>query len=175
MQRSATVRGISVKALVNRIPVIGRMTAVQRIAVLVMAAIAVLYVLSATNRAGGGGAEAIRHPGGFVGWLGHRFGGTPDADRADLSAPCLQDTRLTVTNGTCTITVARSGEDQRNVRLHSDSDVTVQAPAPGQDTLVRSDVEAGATVSVAVGAAGSDIDVICAGDRTCVLTLVTGE
>jgi hypothetical protein len=161
-------------ALISRIPVIGRLTNPQRVAVLVMVLIAVLYVLSATNHTGGD-SQAIAKPGGFVGWLGHRFGGTPDAERADLSAPCLLDAELKVTNGTCTLKVAESTVEQRNVRLRSDSDVAVQAPAPGRDTLVRSDVEAGATLSVAVGKAGADIDVICAGERTCVLTLVTGE
>ncbi|WP_426513867.1 hypothetical protein ACPPVO_26595 [Dactylosporangium sp. McL0621] len=146
----------------------------KRIAILVMAAIAVLYVLSAVNHTGGD-AAALQRPGGFVGWLGRWLGGTPDADRKDLSAPCLSEARLTVTNGTCTLKVAAAPADQRNVRLRSDSNLAVQAPAPGRDTLVRSDVEAGATVSVAVGRAGADIDVICAGERTCVLTLVAGE
>ncbi|MFI5915161.1 hypothetical protein [Dactylosporangium sp. NPDC051541] len=145
-----------------------------RIAILVLVLIAVLYVLSAVNHTGGD-AAALRRPGGFVGWLGHHFGGTPDADRADLAAPCLQQERLTVTNGTCTLTVAKADVDHRNVRLRSDSAVAVQAPAPGRDTIVRSDVEAGSTVSVAVGSSGAAIDVICAGARTCVLTLVTGE
>ncbi|GAA3284422.1 hypothetical protein Dvina_29915 [Dactylosporangium vinaceum] len=145
-----------------------------RIAILVLALIAVLYVLSAVNHTGGD-STALRKPGGFVGWLGHRFGGTPDAARADLSAPCLLEEKLTVKNGTCTLTVAKSTVDQRRVRLRSESDVAVQAPAPGRDTLVRSDVEAGSTVSVAVGKGGAQIDVICAGERTCVLTLMTGE
>jgi hypothetical protein len=144
----------------------------QRIVIGGLVLLALLFVLATTHRAGGDGD--LSHPGGFVGWLGHRFGGSPDADRADLSAPCLLQDKLTVKDGTCTLRVAKSGADQRNVRLRSDSDVAVQAPAPGRDTLVRSDVEAGATVSVAVGEAGADIDVICAGDRTCTLTLVTG-
>ncbi|MGI5240984.1 hypothetical protein [Dactylosporangium sp. CA-139066] len=145
----------------------------QRIAIGVFVLLAVLFVLATTHRAGGNGGD-LSHPGGFVGWLGRQFGGTPDADRADLSAPCLQQDKLTVKDGTCTLTVAKSGAGQRNVRLRSDSDVAVQAPAPGKDTLVRSDVEAGATVSVAVAGDGADIDVICAGARTCTLTLVTG-
>jgi hypothetical protein len=143
-----------------------------RIVIGVFVLLAVLFVLATTHRAGGG--ADLSHPGGFVGWLGHRFGGTPDAARAELSAPCLQQDRLTVKDGTCTLTVARSDTGQRNVRLHSDSDVAVQAPAPGRDTLVRSDVKADATVSVAVSGDGADIDVICAGNRTCTLTLVTG-
>jgi hypothetical protein len=143
-----------------------------RIVIGVLVLLAALFVLATTHRAGGGGD--LSHPGGFVGWLGHRFGGTPDADRADLSATCLQEDKLTVKDGTCTLTVAKSGAGQRNVRLRSDSDVALQAPAPGQDTLVRSDVDAGATVSVAVSGDGADIDVICAGHRTCTLTLVTG-
>ena len=145
-----------------------------RIVIGVLVLLAVLFVLATTHRAGGDGGADLAHPGGFVGWLGHRFGGTPDAARADLSAPCLLEDKLTVKDGTCTLTVAKSGAGQRNVRLRSDSDVAVQAPAPGQDTLVRSDVDAGATVSVAVSGDGGDIDVICAGNRTCTLTLVTG-
>ncbi|GAA4250228.1 hypothetical protein [Dactylosporangium darangshiense] len=143
-----------------------------RIVIGVLVLLAVLFALATTHRAGGDGD--LSHPGGLVGWLGHRFGGSPDADRADVSAPCLQQDTLTVKDGTCTVTVARSDAGQRNVQLRTDSDVAVQAPAPGRDTLVRSDVEAGATVSVAVGGDGADIDVICAGNRTCTLTLVTG-
>ena len=145
-----------------------------RIVIAVLVLLAVLFVLATTHRAGGGGGTDLTHPGGFVGWLGHQFGGTPDAARADLSASCLQEDTLTVKDGTCTLTVAKSGDGQRNVRLRSDSDVAVQAPAPGRDTLVSSDVHAGDTVSVAVSGDGADIDVICAGDRTCTLTLVTG-
>lgn len=155
-----------------RIPVLGRIPAQQRIVIAVLVVLAVLFVLATTHRAGGAGD--VRHPGGFVSWLGHRFGGTPDAARADLSAPCLRQDTLTVSDGTCTLKVARSGAGQRSVRLRTDSDVAVQAPAPGRDTLVRSDVEAGATLSVAVGGDGADIDIICAGERTCTLTLVTG-
>jgi hypothetical protein len=37
---------------------------------------------------------------------------------------------------------------------------------------VRSEVEAGTTISVTVSGDGTDFDVICAGERKCVLTLV---
>ncbi|GAA2396160.1 hypothetical protein [Dactylosporangium salmoneum] len=144
----------------------------RRIMIGAFVLLALLFVLATAHR--NGGRADLSHPGGFVGWLGHRFGGTPDADRADLSAPCLVQDKLEVHDGTCTVKVAKSGTGQRNVRLHSDSAVAVQAPAPGKDTLVRSDVDAGATVSVAVSGDGADIDVICAGERTCTLTLVKG-
>lgn len=159
------------------VPLIGLIRAMptqQRIVIGALVVIAVLFVSSSVNGTGGGD-RAVSRPGGFVGWLGHRFGGTPDVKRSDLSAPCLQGDRLEVTDGTCTLRVARSGDGQRNVRLHTDSDVAVQAPAPGRDTLVRSDVKAGATLSVAVDGDGADIDVICAGTRTCVLNLVAGR
>ena len=143
----------------------------QRVVVIAMVVIALLYTGATVHRAGDGDTSA-QHPGGFVEWMGRQFGGPPDADRKDVTGPCLLEDRLELNNGTCTITVAASDAGQRNVRLKTDSDVAVQAPAPGKDTLVRSEAEAGATISVAVSGDGADIDVICAGERTCVLTLV---
>jgi hypothetical protein len=156
------------------IPIISRIPVQQRIVIGVLVAIGVLFILSSANHTAADG-RTLRDPGGFVGWLGDRFGGTPDVRKADVSGECLRGDRLEVTDGTCTLRIAGSDDEQRNVRLRTDSEVAVQAPAPGRDTLVRSDVEAGATLSVAVGGDGADIDVICAGARTCVLTLVTGE
>jgi len=144
----------------------------QKIVVIGMVVIALLFTGATVHRAGDGDGDAATRPGAFIEWMGRQFGGPPDADRKDLSGPCLQQDRLELTDGTCTITVARSDAGQRSVRLHTDSDVAVQAPAPGRDTLVRSDAEAGSTISVAVSGDGADIDVICAGARTCVLTLV---
>ncbi|WP_432826861.1 hypothetical protein [Dactylosporangium sp. CA-092794] len=145
----------------------------QRVVIAGLVVVGVLFALSATHRAGGG-AGAVRDPGGFVTWIGRHFGGTPEAKRGDLSAPCLQGDTLTVAGGTCTLTVAGSDTGQRRVRLHTDSAVAVRAPAPGRDTVVRSDVGAGDTVSVTVGGGETGIDVICDGTRTCTLTLVTG-
>jgi hypothetical protein len=144
-----------------------------KLAIAALAVVTVLFVGAAVNGPDGdaGDGDAVRNPGGIVKWFGARFARTPDADPADLSAPCRTGDTLTVRDGTCVLRVA-AGDGRRTVRLRTDSDVGVQAPAPGEDTLVRSDAKAGDTVTVTVADTATDIDLICAGARTCTLTIV---
>lgn len=149
------------------------MTRQTKIVIVALVAVAALFVASAANGPGGGrDGDALREPGGLVEWFGAKFARTPAVDPADLSAACRDGDRLVVEHGSCVLKVAAAGKGRRTVRLRAGSDVGVQAPAPGQDTLVRSDAKAGDTVDVTVGEQATDIDLICAGDRTCTLTVV---
>ncbi|MEV4510712.1 hypothetical protein AB0K00_17290 [Dactylosporangium sp. NPDC049525] len=142
-----------------------------KLAIAALAVVTALFAGAAVNGPDDDG-DALRHPGGLVEWFGAKFAKTPAADPADLSAACRAGDTFVVRDGTCVLKVAAAGKGRRTVRLRTDSDVGVQAPAPGQDTLVRSDAKAGDTVTVTVGDTATDIDLICAGDRTCTLTLV---
>ncbi|GAA1523973.1 hypothetical protein GCM10009827_045480 [Dactylosporangium maewongense] len=143
------------------------MTRQTKIVIAALVVITAMFAGSAAQRPGGG---SLKEPGALVEWFGAKFAKTPDADPADLSAPCRSGDTFVVRDGSCVLRVA-ARQGRRTVRLRADSDVGVQAPAPGQDTLVRSDAKAGDTVSVTVGDAATDIDLICAGERTCVLTI----
>ncbi|MET7418580.1 hypothetical protein [Dactylosporangium sp. NPDC005555] len=145
------------------------MTKQTKVVIAVLVLITAMFVGSAFS--GKEDDDALREPGGLVEWFGAKFAKTPAADPADLSAPCRTGDAFVVKDGTCVVRVA-AGKGRRTVRLHAGSDVGVQAPAPGQDTLVRSDAKAGDTVEVTVDKAATDIDLICAGARTCTLTVV---
>jgi len=146
------------------------MTRQTKIVIAVLAVITAMFVGSAVNGADDS-EDALREPGGLVEWFGAKFARTPAVDPADLGAACRDGDTLTVRDGSCVLRVA-AGDGRRTVRLRAGSDVGVQAPAPGQDTLVRSDAKAGDTVEVTVGEDPTDIDLICAGARTCTLTIV---
>jgi hypothetical protein len=75
----------------------------QRIVVIAMVVIALLFTGATVHRAGGDG-DTAQHPGGFVEWMGRQFGGPPDADRKDLTGPCLIEDRLELDNCTPTAT-----------------------------------------------------------------------
>ena len=89
-----------------------------------------------------------------------------DQERIAAAKRTLGD-RLVI-DGHCPAHVRKSERGRRNVRLQTDGDVTVQAPAPGQDTVVRTDAKAGGELTVTVDGAGADVDLTCA----CVLTIV---
>lgn len=144
----------------------------SKIVIAALTVVTALFVAAAVNSPDGGDGDALREPGGLVEWFGARFAKTPAADPADLSAACRSGDTFVVRDGNCVLHVAAAGKGRRTVRLRTDSDVGVQAPAPGQDTLVRSDAKAGDTVEVTVEHTATDIDLICAGAHTCTLTIV---
>src|SRR5690348_7244760 len=119
--------------------------------IIVVGAVAVVliiaYGLAVANgsRSGAGGPDARNR--GFVGWLGSVVGQPPDAARADLSANCLQGTTFTV-NGQCVLTVAQTSRGTRQVRLHANDPVTVDAPAP--NGRITADLKAGTDSAVTV-------------------------
>jgi hypothetical protein len=139
------------------------------IIVAVFALIVVLYTGAAATGGGSGQGDASGHQGGIVGWLGGVFGQPPTVARADLSAPCLSQDTLTF-KGSCTVTVKKSTEDTRRLKLHAQAAVTVTSRAPQGTDTVTADVDAGKDVSVTVDDKGGDVVITCPGD-SCVVTL----
>lgn len=145
----------------------------QKIVIIaVFVLMALLYTGAVANGGGSGQGDASqRHPGGIVGWLGDVVGDPPTADRGDLSAPCLVDSTFTV-KGSCVLTVAKSDEDTRRVRLHATDPVTISTRAPNSDETINVDVKADADVSVTVDGDGAPVTIACASaDDTCTVTL----
>jgi hypothetical protein len=148
------------------------MTRRQQIAVIaVFVLLVLLYTGAAVNGGGSGQGDASKRPKGVVGWLGDLFGSPPDAKRDQLSAPCLTQDTLSF-KGSCTLTVAKSGDSTRQVKLHATDAVSVASRAPqGKDT-VTADVKAGDDVSVTVDGDGGNIVITCADSgATCTVTL----
>ena len=125
----------------------------------VAAVLVLLYTGSAATAGGSGTGDAGARPGGLVGWLGRLVGGPPAVRPADLSAPCLAGTVLTV-KGTCTLTVAR-GNGTRRMRLHTDDALSVTSRPPGQHQDATSHIDAGKDVDVTVDADGGDVGLVC--------------
>jgi len=150
------------------------MTTKQKIVVIaVFVLLALLYVGAVANGGGSGQGDASKRPTGVVGWLGDLFGSPPDAKRADLSAPCLAQDTLTV-KGSCVLTVAKSGDGTRQVKLHAADAVSVASRAPQGKDDVTADVKAGDDVTVTVDGNGGPITITCASSgATCTVTLPT--
>lgn len=138
------------------------------VAVLVL--VAVLYATSALGWRRDGRGDAGDDPGGVVDWLGDLVGGPPAVDRSDLSAPCLAGDTLTV-DGTCTLHVAGSDEDTRQVALHAYDRIRVTARPPRGDGTASSTVDPGKDIKVTVDGDGGDIALECLDSDTCTVTL----
>lgn len=148
------------------------MTTKQKIVIIaVFVLLALLYVGAVANGGGSGQGDASKPPDGIVAWLGSLIGSPPDAKRAELSAPCLNQDTLSF-KGNCTLTVAKSDDGTRQVELHAADAVSVASRAPqGKDT-VSEDVKAGDDVTVTVDGDGGDIVITCADSKaTCTVTL----
>lgn len=142
----------------------------QKIVIIaVFVLLVVLYSGAAAIGGRSGQGDASGRPGGIVGWLGGALGEPPAVARADLSAPCLSDDTLTV-KGSCTVTVEKSTQDTRRLRLHATDAVTVTSRAPQGSDTVTANVDADKDVSVTVDGKGGDIVITCPGD-SCVVTL----
>jgi hypothetical protein len=147
------------------------MTRRQKIVVVaVLAAIVVLYVAAVAGGGRSGEGDAT-HPGELVNWLGRLAGKPPAVAHAELRADCLAENTFTV-KGSCTVNVARSGKDVRELKLHAQQALSITARAPHGDSAVTADVKAGDDVKVTVDGDGGDVVVNC-GDPsgTCVATL----
>jgi hypothetical protein len=153
-----------------RIPILSKLSRLQRILLAAVVLVVVLFVLAAGNGSGSGTGSA-QHPGGIVGWLGDLFGGSTVVDRKDLSAPCLQPDGRLVVKDTCTLHVAAGSDDVRKVKLTAQAPVTVTAKAPGQDTTGTRDVAAGDELDVAVDQNANDIEIKCDAAQACVVEL----
>ncbi len=159
--------------MVIRIPVLSKLTRLQRILLAAVVVVIALFVVAAATGDRDGGAGAAQHPGGLVGWLGGLFGGSSTVDRKDLSADCLQDDGTLAIKGSCTLHVAAGSGNVRKVRLTARQAVSVRAKPPGQDTTGTRDVAAGDRLDVAVDQNANDIVITCTSGGTCVVTIAS--
>jgi hypothetical protein len=116
-------------------------------------------------------------------------GEAADVDLDELSADCgdLDATPPVLTfSGTCELSVRRSDERIRVVRLLSNQALVVSAPAPeGDIDDIESDVDPGKEIKVAVGPDGAGderaedekdpIEVGCVGIGTCTVAVLSGS
>ncbi|HKD97887.1 MAG TPA: hypothetical protein VKB69_09825 [Micromonosporaceae bacterium] len=152
------------------------MTTKQKIVVIaVFVLLALLYVGAVANGGGSGQGDASKRPGGIVGWLGDLVGSPPDAKRADLSAPCLTANTLSF-KGSCTMTVAKSDDGTRQIKLHADDAVSVGSRAAQSKDTITQDVNAGDDVTVTVDGDGGGVIFTCKDSKaTCTVTLSPAE
>lgn len=146
------------------------MTRQQKILIAVGAAVVVLYTAALGNQGRSGEGDA-RSPGGFVQWLGGRFGGSPQVDPADLSAACLTAANRLAFKGSCTVRVAARDGGMRRVTLRPQQPVAVSARAPRGEDSVSDDVPPGEKADVAVDERGGDVTVQCGVSEECVVLL----
>ncbi|HET6214421.1 MAG TPA: hypothetical protein VFE14_16265 [Micromonosporaceae bacterium] len=148
------------------------MTRRQKVVVVaVLVAMVLLFAGALGNGGGSGEGDAGGGHGGFIEWLGGVAGKPPPVERADLKSGCLAGDTLTV-KGVCTLTVARSGKDVRQLVLHVQQAVSLDSRAPKGDKTATADVKAGDDIKITVDGDGGDITLHC-GDPagTCVVTL----
>jgi hypothetical protein len=142
--------------------------------VVVLVAVVGLFVVALVlpARSGSGGSDLGKPPGGLVGLLGNRFGGTADVDRTAVSSGCLQPNDRLVFAGGCALSVSPGSGGLRIVRLHTSSSVHLTTRAPNSDLEISKDVKAGKDVSVAVDDEGGTIALTCAGfAQSCTVTV----
>ena len=97
-------------------------------------------------------------------------GPTPTPTATATPAPA--GGRRLLVRGSCAVHVPASETRVRNVQLKATDAVTVAARAPQGEDVVKDEIGAGATLSVAVDAQGGDITLGCPGGKTCVVTMV---
>ena len=152
-----------------RIPILSRLTRIQRIllAVVVVIVIAFFFAVGCTN----GGSSNAAEPPGFVKAIGNLFR-APAVARKDITAPCLSpDGKLTI-DGSCKVHVDAGSDDVRELKLKTVGAITVRAPVPRQDSIGEKQLEPGEEFKVAIDADAADIEIICA-ESPCVVSLVT--
>jgi hypothetical protein len=126
----------------------------------------------------------------FVDRIRDVAGGAADADLASLSADCPDldaDPPVLTFSGGCEITVTRSDERIRLVRLQGNRALDVTAPAPEGDLdELESEVDPGKEITIPVGpnGAGDDtaddprdpIELVCVGiGTTCTVAVLNGR
>ncbi|MDI1463787.1 hypothetical protein QEZ54_22640 [Catellatospora sp. KI3] len=129
----------------------------------ILAAVALLIVaLYVTGVATQNDQESMADPtdNALVQTLGDWFGDPDPVDPADLAAPCLADSVLTI-EGSCVLTVAGAEADLREVALRPDAELHLHTRAPHDDTDLDRDVPAAETIRVAVDGDGVGITLTC--------------
>jgi hypothetical protein len=157
-----------------RIPIWSRLNRPQRILLLVVGLIVVLYVMTVGWGRRDGEAD-LSDPPGLIQKLGDLFG--PAAvDQADLSGSCLPsgtwppDGQLLIDGG-CELDVAPRDGDLRELRLTAVDAVRVEAPVPQNDETGTKDLEPGDEVRVPIDSDGGRITVTCRSADVCAVGL----
>jgi hypothetical protein len=152
-----------------RIPILSKLTRVQRILIVVVAVVvtAFFFAVGCTNDGQGNAAE----PPGFIKGIGDLFG-PPTVERKDITAPCLNPAGKLTIDGSCKVHVDAGSDDVRELKLKAEGAVTVRAPVPRQDSIGEKQVNAAEGISIAIDADAADIEIICA-DSPCVVSLVS--
>jgi hypothetical protein len=156
-----------------RIPLWSRLTRLQRILFAAVALIVVLFVVAVS--AGASGQRDLSRPPGFITWLGGVFGGPDPVAPTDVNGDCVPgqglpaDRRLTI-HSSCVLHVRAAGADLRQLKIHTEGAMSVEAPAPRGDTTVVKQLGAQDDVSVAVNSGGADITITCAAS-SCAVTV----
>jgi len=160
------------------------------IVVVVLAVIVVLFVVG-VGAGVRGGDGSVRDDGdnALLDRLRSAAGEAADVDLDELTADCgdLDTTPPVLTfSGTCELTVRRSDERIRVVRLLSNQALVAAAPAPeGDIDDIESDVDPGKEIKIAVGPDGAGderaenekdpIRIVCVGLGTCAVAVLSGS
>jgi hypothetical protein len=160
------------------------------IVVVVLALIVVLFAVGiGAGVRGDDGSARDAGEGSLLDRLGAVAGEAADVELSDMAADCPDlDARPPVLtfSGSCELTVARSDQRIRLVRLLSNQALVVTAPAPEGDVDdIESDVDPGKEVRIAVGANGAGderadderdpIEIGCVGLGTCTVAVLNGR
>jgi len=152
-----------------RIPILSKLTRIQRILIVVVAVVvtAFFFAVGCSNDGQGNAAE----PPGFIQGIGDLFG-PPAVERKAITAPCLNPAGKLTIDGSCKVHVDAGSDDVRELKLKTEGAVTVRAPVPRQDSIGEKQVNPAEEISIAIDADAADIEIICA-DSPCVVSLVS--
>lgn len=147
----------------------------QKVVIAVLVAVVVLFVVALAVRPGGGEGDASTIGSGLLGSLG----GDPAAVPAnELTGSCGRQADLIQVTGSCELRVPPSTDRMRLVRLRTNNNIKVTAPAPGDaDLEIKKDLKAGEEVSIAVDSDGAEIGLDCRAGfgQTCTLVVLGGD
>ncbi|MGH9245621.1 MAG: hypothetical protein ACRD29_15150 [Acidimicrobiales bacterium] len=151
-----------------------------KVAVIVLLVVAVVFVAAVATGAfsGEGSSDPDDPENDWVATLGDLTGGAVTIDPAEVDIECRDpnDPVRLVFPGDCDIDVPR-GDGVRLLRLLSQSEIEVTAPAPDEeaDFEVTDELATGDTTAVAVGEAGATIELDCEQVGDCAVVLLAEE
>lgn len=156
-----------------RVPIWSRLNRPQRILLLAVVLIVVLYVMT-VGSGGRDGDVDLSNPPGLIDRLGDLFGGPEAVDRADLTGSCLASGPMPssgrlVIDGGCDLDVAPRDSDLRELTLTAVDAVRVEAPVPHSDQTGTKELEPGEDVTVSMDRDGGRITLICRSAGVCVV------
>jgi hypothetical protein len=158
-----------------RIPLWSRLNRPQRILLLAVALIVLLFVTT-VGWGGRDGEADPANPPGLIEGLGNLFGGPAAVAPDELGGTCLPsgawpaDGQLLIDGG-CELDVAPRDGDLRELRLTAVDAVRVEAPVPHNDETGIKDLEPGDEVRVPIDHDGGRITLTCRSADLCVVGL----